>query len=306
MTQAARPEWIEQLLTPCILQRDEVGFGSHQAIPNSFDESTNCIAEFAKHGVQLHPVSAEDDLLEADLEEMNAKGDWRTWCPIPPTPDNAWRLIAVFDTDDGPRAWWIRPVQPTQNCTGCAVQQGYVPVGAVAQIHESADVCRYVFEAWARKYGTWEVLRDDDVALGTTGYTDLTLTVAWHAVQAARRAPVEAVPRFNHAAKRKLELLTGEGATITGYAFQSEGRRGSIDCHGFVAWFPEPASAPQPPAAAPVELPEPVGVMAPWPVDPSRDYIEWANESPARGTALYTEQQVRQLLAAHDIQGQST
>jgi hypothetical protein len=33
------------------------------------------------------------------------------------------------------------------------------------------------------------VKRDDDVALGTTGYTDITLTVAWHAVQAARRAP---------------------------------------------------------------------------------------------------------------------
>lgn len=31
--------------------------------------------------------------------------------------------------------------------------------------------------------------RDDDVALGTNGYTDITLTVAWHAVQAARRAP---------------------------------------------------------------------------------------------------------------------
>ncbi len=51
------------------------------------------------------------------------------------------------------------------------------------------DADRAAFEAWARGYGTWEVKRDDDVVLGTTGYTDLTLTVAWHAVQAAHRAP---------------------------------------------------------------------------------------------------------------------
>lgn len=53
--------------------------------------------------------------------------------------------------------------------------------------HTEAE--RAAFEAWAHGYGTWEVKRDDDVALGTTGYTDITLTVAWHAVQAARRAP---------------------------------------------------------------------------------------------------------------------
>lgn len=53
--------------------------------------------------------------------------------------------------------------------------------------HTEAE--RAAFEAWARGYGTWEVKRDDDAALGTTGYTDITLTVAWHAVQAAHRAP---------------------------------------------------------------------------------------------------------------------
>ena len=53
--------------------------------------------------------------------------------------------------------------------------------------HTEAE--REEFEAWARGYGTWEVKRDDDVVLGTTGYTDITLTVAWHAVQSAHRAP---------------------------------------------------------------------------------------------------------------------
>lgn len=82
-----------------------------------------------------------------------------------------------------------------------------------------------------------------------------------------RRAPAVPVPQFNHTAKRKLNILLGAGEEITGYAFQNkDGRRGSIDCHGFVAWWQD-AAAPQPPeaghiadagkmVAAPVQLPE--------------------------------------------------
>lgn len=54
---------------------------------------------------------------------------------------------------------------------------------------------RGAFEVWARSYGTWNVERDDDPALGTTGYKDLTLTVAWHAIQArAALADTPAAP----------------------------------------------------------------------------------------------------------------
>lgn len=64
------------------------------------------------------------------------------------------------------------------------------------------------------------------------------------------RAPAVPVPQFNHSAKRKLNYLLEAGETITGYAFQNkDGRRGSIDCHGFVAWWHD-AAAPQPPEAA--------------------------------------------------------
>lgn len=52
----------------------------------------------------------------------------------------------------------------------------------------AAQDSRAQFEAWARSYGTWEVVRDDDLQLGTTGYTDVELTIAWHAVQASRAA----------------------------------------------------------------------------------------------------------------------
>ena len=83
------------------------------AIPKHFDESTNCVAEFAKHGVELRPVSIEEDVLEAELEEMDAKGDWRTWCPIPPVPNNAWRLIAVFDTEMAHAHGGFAPFKPS-------------------------------------------------------------------------------------------------------------------------------------------------------------------------------------------------
>lgn len=60
--------------------------------------------------------------------------------PNPPAPDNAWRLIAEFDTDDGPRAWWVRPMQ-TIDCTGCAVADGtHKPAQCLHQIAEPAAV----------------------------------------------------------------------------------------------------------------------------------------------------------------------
>ena len=91
-----------------------------------------------------------------------------------------------------------------------------------------------------------------------------------------------AFPKFNHAAKRKLELLQGNGATITGYAIEKDGRLGAIDCNGFVYWWND---------AAPVQMPEPY------------DYVSWYQKGydEQKRTALYTENQVRQLLAQHGI-----
>ena len=58
---------------------------------------------------------------------------------------------------------------------------------------QSTDT-RSDFELWANSYGTWEVKRDDDHDLGITGYTDVELTIAWHAWQAARCSQLAAVP----------------------------------------------------------------------------------------------------------------
>lgn len=56
------------------------------------------------------------------------------------------------------------------------------------------DQCREAFEAWARKDGTWEVVRDDKVAAGITSYTDFNLALAWHTWQAARSAAATGMP----------------------------------------------------------------------------------------------------------------
>ncbi|MBS7349633.1 MAG: hypothetical protein KIG95_05655 [Comamonas sp.] len=63
------------------------------------------------------------------------------------------------------------------------------------------------------------------------------------------------------------------------------------------------AAAPQPPEAAPVQLPEPWAISHHNRVQYSN--AAWHGETPD-GTKLYTEQQVRQLLADHGIQEQST
>lgn len=60
------------------------------------------------------------------------------------------------------------------------------------------------------------------------------------------------------------------------------------------------AAAPQPPEAAPVQMPEPVGCTT------KRWGVAWNTSQIEAGSPLYTEQQVRQLLAAHGIKEQST
>lgn len=124
----------------------------------------------------------------------------------------------------------------------------------------------------------------------STIYKDSYTGVAWAAWQAARRAPVvqptvaqveeavgmsstawdciepqaiidavmklagfgaSVVPQFSQVAKKKLDYLLEAGEEITGYAIQNkDGRRGAIDCHGFVYWWND-AAAPQPPATHP-------------------------------------------------------
>ena len=75
--------------------------------------------------------------------------------------------------------------------------------------------------------------------------------LAIQAALAAAPQPPEAAPapQFSRIAQKKLDYLLEAGEAITGYAIENkDGRRGAIDCHGFVYWWQD-AAAPQPPEA---------------------------------------------------------
>lgn len=124
----------------------------------------------------------------------------------------------------------------------------------------NTDAARAEFEAWARGYGTWEVKRDDDVVLGTTGYTDITLTVAWHAVQAAHRAPAAPVP-----------LRKPTVAQVTDAIGYHASAWDCVDPCELIDAILILAAAPQPPEAAPVRKPltdaQIEGLLINWPKD---------------------------------------
>lgn len=235
------------------------------------------------------------------------------------------------------------------------------------------DAERADFEAWARDFGTWEVKRDDDVALGTTGYTDITLTVAWHAVQAARRAPAAPVPQVTpemieaaeeaympfgdmelaiqcalsaapkppeaeenllqdqlDEALQSLEFYKRRCDLLQSIQTRMRDPERTMVCdvlangHLLQGGDGQPDKARYaPPEAAPVQLPEPVAYRLRNTAFRSEVYEYFRtkylaecrqkqfNASVDDGglhelTPIYTEQQVRALLAAHGIQEQST
>jgi len=66
------------------------------------------------------------------------------------------------------------------------------------------------FEAWARITGTWDVQREDDPELGTTGYADFHMSIAWmgwmaHAASAPAAKPVSYRWRRNARSKWQYE-----------------------------------------------------------------------------------------------------
>lgn len=120
--------------------------------------------------------------------------------------------------------------------------------------------------------------------------------VAWIAWQAARRAPSAPVPQGWKlvpvvATFEMLDAMHGV-CSESGKPMQSK-----IDAadHKYASML---YAAPQPPEAAPVELPEPSGVV----VTTIGNYAS-VNAAPfvRKGDKFYTEQQVRDLLANHGI-----
>lgn len=143
------------------------------------------------------------------------------------------------------------------------------------------------FEELARTYGIW-------------GTAQAALCAQFW--QAARRAPAAPVTQgLREAAQRAHDWMESQADS------QSKGNFHSFDLlclrQERDALAEALAAAPQPPEAEPVQLPEPQAEIE---VRSMKTYLdlsihEWRDTMPDGEYKIYTEQQVRQLLAAHGI-----
>lgn len=99
-------EWSARLLDGRPLVRDEMGFGDHPDLP-LLDEGMKPRAFFDALGIELKHTLAEDDLSLEAHEAMNDASNWSDWTPRAPAGEG-WKLVAIFDTEDGQAAWWMR------------------------------------------------------------------------------------------------------------------------------------------------------------------------------------------------------
>ena len=83
-----------------------------------------------------------------------------------------------------------KPTESLLNEAIAAIDSAATPQAAPAAVAVPDE--REAFEAFARKYGTWDIKRDDVPHLGIFSYTDVVLVVAWHVWQA--RAALAATP----------------------------------------------------------------------------------------------------------------
>lgn len=146
---------------------------------------------------------------------------------------------------------------------------------------------------------------------GTTYWFERIVEEVTTAVMSARRAPAAPVPQG-------LKLVPEKSTEAMARAFRADDAPGyffmtTLRCADFAERYAAMlAAAPQTPEAAPVQLPEPVAWMlwcqtlggdAGWKLSWSQSGAGVCNRLAGKEFehALYTEQQVRQLLAAHGI-----
>lgn len=97
-----------------LIQRDSDGQFLHPHLPEPDTDAEVDLTPF------LHAQGYDITATVAEFEDAWEAGDeayWnamRAWQPEPPEGEG-WKLAAILDTEDGPRAWWVRPrsVTPT-------------------------------------------------------------------------------------------------------------------------------------------------------------------------------------------------
>ena len=105
-------EWKRRMLDGRALVRDDMGCGYHPALP-TLDEGMNPKQLFEALGIQLAGSMADGEMDMDAYHAMVEATDYNVWTPEPPAGDG-WVLVAIFDTEDGPAAWWMREAAPEQ------------------------------------------------------------------------------------------------------------------------------------------------------------------------------------------------
>lgn len=98
---------MEKMIEAAPVARDEYGFWSHPDLPDfEEDEGDKYRLWLAQQQITAKRVDMEDDASD-ELNDRVMDGDIAAaadWTPTSPGPD--WFLLAIYDTEDGPVAWF--------------------------------------------------------------------------------------------------------------------------------------------------------------------------------------------------------
>lgn len=101
---------------------DELGFFAHPDIPGN-EESDDVAALLGAMGFQFRTVEFELDADDSDVDlwfmpaasatTSDMKAIIERWTPTVPSGDG-WILVSKFDTDSGPFALFVKPIQASK------------------------------------------------------------------------------------------------------------------------------------------------------------------------------------------------
>lgn len=98
------------LYDPALIKRDENGQFWHRDLPfpgEESDDDTDLAAALKQQGFVYDRVLGED---YPDEDGGDEYWQWlREWQPAPPE-GSGWLLACIADTEDGPAAWFVRPI----------------------------------------------------------------------------------------------------------------------------------------------------------------------------------------------------
>jgi len=176
--------WKARMLDGRAPERDEMGLGDHPELP-WLDEGMMPRSFFAALGLELAHTMAEDQLDADALEAMSEAVNWTDWQPSSPQGDG-WKLVSIFDTEEGPVAWWLRELPEAEDGTTTIrnlqaeverlnariARAGAAPATVTGPADDLAELAMLnkLVELGTQAYGALAESNSDDGPAGTAAY----------------------------------------------------------------------------------------------------------------------------------------